>query len=101
MNDDWIFDDPKNVAVFTTKKIVYEGFPILYVSHDDEDGAWQFLDGDDVETENAALISLSYAVKIDPSLKELANLPYGWIAWRPSPDVPWQRAPQPQTNGTE
>jgi hypothetical protein len=38
----WPFNDPPNVAVFTGKAIAEDGQCICYVSHDDEDGAWQF-----------------------------------------------------------
>ena len=44
MNDDWPFDDPKNVATFTVHQIARDRNPILRVTHDSEDGAWQFLE---------------------------------------------------------
>jgi hypothetical protein len=37
---DWPFADPKNVAVYTVKSIWKLGKPILYVYHDEDDGAW-------------------------------------------------------------
>ena len=43
--EDWPFDDPQNVAVVTTREITEENAPILLVSHDEEDGGWQFLPG--------------------------------------------------------
>ncbi|MGO4185903.1 hypothetical protein AB4Z17_32735 [Paenibacillus sp. TAF43_2] len=44
----WPFEDPENVAVITTQKIMNKHSPILYVSHDSDDGMWQFLDGEEV-----------------------------------------------------
>jgi hypothetical protein len=38
----WVFADPPNVAVIATKSIAYEQDWIALVSHDYEDGAWQF-----------------------------------------------------------
>jgi hypothetical protein len=36
---DWPFDQPRDCAVFTLRSIVFDGEPILYVSHDaDDDG---------------------------------------------------------------
>ena len=43
--DDWPFDDPPNVAVVTTRDVTEDKVPILFVSHDRDDGAWQFLTG--------------------------------------------------------
>jgi hypothetical protein len=37
---DWPFFDARNTAVFTSKKIVFEGEWIYFVTHDQEDGAW-------------------------------------------------------------
>ena len=39
----WPFDDPPHVVVFTTKSIAFRQRPVLLVTHDEEDGAWQFL----------------------------------------------------------
>jgi hypothetical protein len=93
MSDNWPFDDPKNVAVFTTWRILREGWPILLVTHDEDDGAWQFLDGSPVDTEDAAIVGLAEIVQRDPTVRELAGLPLGWRAWRTAPDAPWHRGP--------
>lgn len=90
----WPFEDPQNVAVFTLKRILHEGQPILYVSHDEDDGAWQFLDGEDLKEEDAALVSLVHITNLDSSIYELADLPLGWQAWRTSKSQPWQKAPK-------
>lgn len=92
MTDEWPFDEPKNLAVFTTKRILNEGAPILGVVHDNEDGVWQFVDGGLVETEDVALVSLYYITRLDPSVLALADLPLGWEAWRYTLNDPWQRS---------
>ena len=91
--DDWPFDDPPNAAVFTVRQIVDGQMPILYVSHEEEDGAWQFLTGEQITTADALLVGLKNIVNRDPSVLELAELPNGWIATRNNIGVPWQRAP--------
>jgi hypothetical protein len=94
MNDtDWPFADPPNVATFTVRQIIEGGQPILWVSHDDEDGAWQFHTGGDAEIGDAMIICLKNIVARDPSVLELADLPCGWNAWRESPLHPWTRGP--------
>ena len=93
MDSDWPFDDPPNVAVFTTRQIISGEHLIDYVAHDDDDGAWQFLNrGVDFEMADAMLVGLSKMVKLDSSLGELWDLPYGWCAWREARGQPWHRA---------
>jgi hypothetical protein len=91
MDSNWPFKDPKNVAVFTTKRIIFEGYPILLVTHDEDDGAWQFLDGYQLENSDAAIVGLVEIAKLDPSILELADLSEGWRAWRTSANVEWVR----------
>jgi hypothetical protein len=93
MADDWPFTDPENLAVFTLKRIVRGETPILRVSHDEDDGGWQFVDGGRVAIEEAALVSLRQMTRIDPSILGLADLPIGWVAERNGPGEPWQRSP--------
>lgn len=88
--------DVKNVMVMTTKSIVKNKLPIVYVSHDEEDGMWQFHDGSDVESEDALLVSLEEIVAIDNTIKDLYDLPLGWIAWRHTKDHAWKRQPENQ-----
>lgn len=94
MDDSWRFDDPPNVAVFTTRAVVQGGQPILLVTHDEEDGAWQFHSGAEASVEEALVVSLRTIAKLDPSIEELADLPYGWIARRANATSPWTRSPR-------
>jgi hypothetical protein len=87
----WSFADPKNVAVITLKSITKGTSPILYVTHDADDGAWQFLDGSSVSEENASVVCLETITRIDSSVVELADLPLGWYAYRSAPNQEWQR----------
>ena len=88
----WLFDDPPNLAVFTTKSIAFGQQPVLLVTHDEEDGAWQFLpSGGAGHEKDAALVSLRSMIERDSTLAQLADLPVGWRAWRESRDSTWQR----------
>ncbi len=90
-NQDWPFADPKNVAVFTTTQILRSGQPILRVSHDEEDGAWQFHTGAaQVETKDLMIVALEEIVEHDRSICELADLPFGWFAERDGIGDSWK-----------
>ena len=54
--DDWPFDDPPNVAVVTTRDVTEDKAPILFVSHDRDDGAWQFHSAAPPSIDDARLI---------------------------------------------
>lgn len=89
----WPFDDPKNVATVTTRHVVLERQPILMVSHDAEDGCWQFHTGGPFKMADALLVSLEHVFRLDASIGELADLPRGWTACREAPGKPWLREP--------
>jgi len=94
VSEEWPFDAPRNLAVVTLWRILRDGRPILYVSHDVDDGGWQFLDGEKVDvTKDAMLVCLHTVAEHDPSVRELADLPLGWCATRSSPADKWRRVP--------
>jgi hypothetical protein len=95
--NDWPFDDPPNVAVFTVRQIIDDGLPILYVYHDEEDGAWQFLTDQPATMADALLVSLQEILDCDPSIIDLADLPCGWMASRRSREDAWHRQPKINT----
>jgi hypothetical protein len=92
MPADWPFDDPADTQGITLGRILRGTCPLLLVTHDEDDGSWQFLDGEHVFEEDAAVVFLGEMVQFDPSLIGLADLPAGWYAWRRHPDQPWPRA---------
>jgi hypothetical protein len=91
---DWPFDQPANCAVITLRSIVFGGAPILHVTHDADDHGWQFLGSGDADMADAAVVSLSHIVGRDPSVLQVADIPPGWHAWRPTIAAPWQRGPR-------
>jgi hypothetical protein len=90
----WPFKDPPNLAVIVNRKILHEGDWIAYVSHDADDGGWQFHTNEPgpPKESDAAVISLGAVLKLDESIAELADLPPGWHAWREFQSSSWQRA---------
>jgi hypothetical protein len=90
--DNWPFEDPPNVAVITTRAVL-EGAAIVLVSHDEDDGGWQFLpDGPLVEADGR-VVALRSIWELDPTIAALADLPLGWQASRSLPGDPWRRNP--------
>lgn len=91
---EWKFSDPPNVAVFVDRGIFRRDDWIAHVSHDDEDGSWQFHNSEPgpVEEGDIMLVGLQEVAHRDESILELADLPEGWHAWRSSKSSPWQRA---------
>jgi hypothetical protein len=91
MENIWPFDDPPDVAVITLKQIISRQKPILFVSHDSDDGGWQFLDRGESRETDAAVVSLATILLIDSSIAALAKLPVGWIAWRQTVCDVWEK----------
>jgi len=91
------FDDPDQ-TVFTTRRVTELGYPVLVVSHDADDGAWQFLCGTTNDPRDGVTASLASILRDDRDLEALADLPRGWIAWREDDSSEWMREPHPGGN---
>lgn len=92
----WKFPDPPHTRVYLSKTVQNGAEPVTYVSHDADDGAWQFL-GDSMTDSGGVLSCFHHPIDNDPSLAELADLPLGWYAERSKPGEPWirkQREPE-------
>jgi hypothetical protein len=89
---DWPFPDPPTCTAITLRQIVHEGEGIHCVTHDAEDGCWQFLGIHYPHEKDAVMVSLEEMTILDSSVSTLADLPFGWFAWRDKPADPWQRA---------
>ena len=89
----WPFDDLPNVVTLTLRRIMHGQAPIRYVTHDADDGMWQFLDGEAAREDEVMLVGLAEILARDPTIAELADLPLGWWANRTSTQAPWQRGP--------
>jgi hypothetical protein len=88
-NAEFKFREEKNLGVFTTKQWLELDKPILRVVHED-DGAWQFLTGDQMP-EDIKLVSLEQMVLKDSTVNGVFNLDYGEAAERESIGGEWAR----------
>jgi len=86
------FAIPSNTSVVTSTYVMQDKLPILYVSHEDDDGEslWQFHCGNnDFSMGKMMLVGLGAVLATDSSLMELADLKKGFGATRKSLDTPW------------
>lgn len=85
------FKESYNTAVFTTKFITTDKKDITKVTHDKEDGAWQFFSDDHFDNfeDVAKIVGLGEIIKIDSSILELADMKEGYIAHRNSKGDKW------------
>ncbi len=84
----WPFPDPPETVALTTRGVAFEGAPVMVVVHDDE-GEWQFLDGDPDLTD-VAFVHLGHVVEHHPEVVAVADLPVEWEARR-GPGGRWRR----------
>ena len=87
----WPFPDPPETEIFTTRAVIEEGERIKFVTHDAEDGAWQFMHSDKLDVDDVVMVTFRDIIRHDPTLMILAKLPPGWGAIRqtPSPYFEW------------
>lgn len=67
---DWPFADEPDVVAFTSKSVVENGEWVHFVSHDEDDGAWQFhsLSGVPDRESDSRLVLLRNMLKRDASV---------------------------------
>lgn len=87
----WPFDQAENVAAITTKQVIDDGEPILMVIHYSDDDSWAFLCNTTGKEEDGRVIGMGTALKLDPTLKTIADLPPGWIAERAAVGSAWRK----------
>jgi hypothetical protein len=98
---DWKFPDPPHTGAYLSKTVHEGAEEVTYVSHDSDDGAWQFLGDLMDEGGGPVLVCLHHPIDKDPSLKELADLPQGWYATRAKPGDPWLREVSPSEDPSD
>ena len=87
--DRFPFKEKPNTACITCAHVLEDKLPILYVSHDAEDGCWQFLCGEDHDVEDARIGALEEIYEIDKSIKKVAGLEFGKSAYRKDKNSEW------------
>lgn len=87
------FNISDETMVVTSSYVTREELPILEVSHeDDEEGGslWQFHCGNgDYSMDKMELVRLDTILRIDPTVREVADLGMGKCARRSRPNAPW------------
>jgi hypothetical protein len=86
------FSDNPALGVLTTVDVL-DGAPIMLVSHDADDGGWQFLCGTTNDPKRGRIVHLEGILASDPTVNEVADLPHGWIAFRNVVGGAWTREP--------
>ncbi|HEY0156260.1 MAG TPA: hypothetical protein VGF28_03120 [Thermoanaerobaculia bacterium] len=95
MTDAFPFDDDPHTSTITTVHVLEHGHPILFASHDADDGRWQFLCGTTNDPSEGRIVGLHCLVELDPTIAEVADLPLGWYATRDEPGGAWHREQRP------
>ena len=83
------FYDSPNTATICCCHVMNEEASILFASHDEDDGAWQFLCGEPHDSDEARVVALEEVFEIDNSIGELKDMPYGCYATRKSRESSW------------
>jgi len=86
------FLDDMSHGVLTTAAVL-AGAPILLVSHDADDGGWQFLCGTTNDPADGRIVHLGELIAMDSTLNDVADLPLGWLAFRSAIGGEWTREP--------
>ena len=86
---DFPFYDAPDTAAIICCHIINDGKPILYVSHDEDDGMWQFLCGATHGAAEARLVSLKSVFDLDHSVSILKDMPCGCYAERKTQKDNW------------
>lgn len=82
------YDAPDTVTIICCH-IIDDDEPILYVSHDEDDGMWQFLCGSRHDTDEARVVSLKEVFDLDNSVGVLKDMPCGYYAERKTQNDTW------------
>jgi hypothetical protein len=98
---DWKFPDDPHTRVFLSEAVHNGTETVTYVSHDAEDGTWQFL-GNSMSDGGGPVIScFHHPIDRDSSLAELADLPSGWYAERRGVGELWTRSKHAPEDASE
>ena len=84
------FNEAPNTMAIICAHILEQGGDILYVSHDQDDGMWQFLCGKSHEINDAKLVALKEIFALDNSISKIADMPCGYTATRKNATSKWK-----------
>jgi hypothetical protein len=72
-----------------TREVFERREPVLFVSHDADDGIWQLIGAADADADTGKIGHLHHVVDEDPSLIDVLGLPPGSSATRADVGRPW------------
>lgn len=72
-----------------TREVFEHREPVLFVSHDADDGIWQLIGASDADASTGKIGHLHHAVDEDQSLLDVLDLPPGGSATRADAGRPW------------
>ena len=78
-----------NMAVITTRYVLDNNSPILYVFHYEDDGVWAFIGDEKCQNSDNRVVSVEEIINIDSSILELADMPCGYCAKRTDKNISW------------
>jgi hypothetical protein len=87
------FKDSLKIVVFTSKYVINQNSPIVYVAHH-EDGTWEFWGEQIIDESEIMLVTLEQIIQKDISVLELADLPIEFSAQRKTKDSDWILIPK-------
>ena len=76
-------------TAITSRYIIKDKLPILYVVHEDTD-EWQFLGGQDVEEKDIMIVSMQNIIEHDETIKKILHIPLGSEAIRKDEISEWR-----------
>ena len=87
------FNESLNTAVLTSKYVMSQASPIVYIAHHD-DGVWEFWGKEIIEEAEIMVVSLGQIIHIDPTVLDVADMPNEFNAIRDRRDSPWNIVPK-------
>ena len=87
---DWKFDQAPDVACITCRAVM-AGYPILVVTHYEDDHSWSFMDGTPIDMTATLMVAMSEVAVRHPDIDEISSLPPGWSATRVVVGGPWSK----------
>jgi hypothetical protein len=82
------FRENVKTAVLTSKYVMHEQSPILYIAHH-EDGMWEFWGCKTIDEGEIMVVTLQQLIQLDPTIQKVADLPMGTTAFRMNIDAVW------------
>lgn len=85
------WDSLLDPVVITTELIATGKSSVLWVVHDEGHGGWQLYDSSDLSNQRPLVLPKTEALRVDPTLWEITDLPVGWEAHRSQKGAEWKR----------